>query len=137
MSLQSAGAAVYAYSWQALLEQTFKSKVPRSLWVPEAVLEDNSRQMNAILVMLKDPHHALWDDSTTLDKNETRDDVLAIALQKAVRAGTKVQGLDLSKWRWGRMHTMEFQNLTFGKSGIPVIERIFNRGPSSLPEASY
>lgn len=61
---QSAGAAVYAYFWQALLEQTFKSKVPLSLWVPEAVLEDNSRQMNAISVMLKNPHHPLWDSAS-------------------------------------------------------------------------
>ncbi len=129
MSPQSAGAAVYAYFWQSLVEETFKNKVPQSLWIPEAFLEDNSRQMNAISVMLKDPHHPLWDNPTTLDVQESRDDILGIALQKAVRMGTKAQGPDLKKWKWGKAHTAEFENLTFGKSGIPVIERIFNRGP--------
>jgi len=41
MSPQSAGAAVYAYFWQALLEQTFKSKVP--LW-DSASLESSGPQ---------------------------------------------------------------------------------------------
>ncbi|HUI73216.1 MAG TPA: penicillin acylase family protein, partial [Spirochaetia bacterium] len=84
MAPQSAGAAVYAYFWQSLLEVVFQRKFPRSLWDPETALEDNSRQMNAISVMVKDPHHPLWDDPTTLDVRESRDDILVLALQKAV-----------------------------------------------------
>ena len=30
---------------------------------------------------------------------------------------------------WGALHTLLVQNLSFGKSGIPLIEKIFNRGP--------
>ena len=129
MDTQSAGAAVYAYFWQSLLEKTFKDNIPQSLWVPEAVLEDNSRQLNAISVMLKDPNHPLWDQRATPDVRETRDDILVLALAKAVRMGTKAQGRDMEKWRWGKEHTAEFRNQTFGSSGIPLIERIFNRGP--------
>ena len=133
MDSESAGAAVYSYFWQALLEQAFKNKFPRSLWVPEAILEDNSRQMNAISVMLKDPHHPLWDDPTTLDVRESRDDILKLALEKAVKTGIKAQGPDLKKWRWGKVHTAEFRNMTFGESGIRIVERIFNRGPFAVP----
>jgi penicillin amidase len=129
MDRGSAGAAVYAYFWQSLLEQAFKDKVSRSMWAPESVLDDNSRQMNAISVMLKDPRDPLWDNPTTLDVRETRDDVLALALQKAVKTGTKAQGPDLRKWRWGKAHTAVFRNQTFGESGISFLERIFNRGP--------
>jgi penicillin G amidase len=129
MDRGSAGAAVYAYFWQSLLEQAFKDKVSRSMWAPESVLDDNSRQMNAISVMLKDPRDPMWDNPTTLDKRETRDDILALALQKAVKTGIKAQGPDLRKWRWGKAHTAVFRNQTFGESGISFLERIFNRGP--------
>jgi len=133
METESAGAAVYSYFWQSLLEQTFKNKFPRSLWVPGAVLEDNSRQMNAISVMLKDPHNPLWDDPTTLEVRESRDDVLKLSLEKGVKEGIKAQGPNLKTWRWGRVHTARFRNMTFGESGIQLIERIFNRGPFAVP----
>jgi penicillin G amidase len=129
MDPQSPGAALYAYFWQSLLEEVFKTRFPTSLWNPEAALDDNSRQMNIISVMLKDSRHPLWDDPTTLDVRESRDDVLALALEKAVKRGTRAQGPDMRKWRWGKAHTAVFRNLTFGMSGIPIIERIFNRGP--------
>ncbi|HUI72116.1 MAG TPA: penicillin acylase family protein, partial [Spirochaetia bacterium] len=133
MGAGSAGAAVYGYFWQSLLENAFRNKFPGSLWTPEGLLDDNSRQMNAISVMLKDPHHPLWDDPTTPGTRESRDDILTLSLEKAVRMGTKAQGPDLAKWRWGRAHIATFRNLTFGESGIPIIERIFNRGPFPVP----
>lgn len=63
---------------------------------------------------------------------ETRDDILAISLDKAVKVGTKAQGKDLGKWRWAREHTAVFRNQSLGKSGIALIERIFNRGPVAV-----
>ena len=129
MDEHSAGAAVYAFFWQALLERVFKEEFARSLWDPETALDDNSRQVNAISAMLKDPHHPMWGDPTAPDTRRSREDVLSLALEKGVARGTKAQGPDIRKWRWGKMHTAVFSNLTFGKSGIPLIERIFNRGP--------
>jgi penicillin amidase len=129
MDPKSAGAAVYAYFWQSLLELSFENKFPRTLWVPEALLEDNSRQINAIAVMLKDPHHPLWEDPRARDVHRSRDDVLKLALQKAVKVGMRAQGRDLKKWSWGKAHTAEFRNMTFGESGISFIQKIFNRGP--------
>ena len=133
MQPESNGAAIYAYFWQSLIEEVFKDKLPGSLWNPETGLESNSRLMNTIFLMLKDPAHPLWDRASTLDVKETRDDILVRAFAKAVTRGTKAQGNDLRKWRWGKAHTAVFRNLTLGKSGIGLIERIFNRGP--LPVA--
>ena len=129
----SAGAAVYACFWQSLMEQTFKDKVPSDLWSPVAALEDNSRLLNTIAVILKDPSSPLWDDPSTPDVRETRDDILKLAVEKAVHRGTKALGPDMRKWRWGRLHTAVFRNQIFGKSGIALIERIFNRGPYAVP----
>ncbi len=129
MQPESTGAAVYAYFWQSLIEEIFKDKLPGGLWNPDTALESNSRLMNTVFLMLKNPTHPLWDRTTTLDVKETRDDILVRAFESAVKRGSKAQGNDTRKWRWGRAHTAVFRNLTFGKSGIRLIERIFNRGP--------
>ncbi len=38
-------------------------------------------------------------------------------------------GNDPSKWTWGALHTSTFENGTLGKSGVFLIEDLFNRGP--------
>jgi penicillin amidase len=133
MGTESAGAALYGRFWQALVEETFKDQVPRSLWNPEAFFESNSRLLDAMFRLMKEPRHPFWDNVWTPDVRETRDDVLASALQKAVAKGTKSQGRRLEAWRWGRDHTAVFRNQSLGKSGIGPIERIFNRGPFPVP----
>jgi penicillin amidase len=129
MDRNSAGAALYAYFWQSLLEQAFKNRLPRSLWNPDTGLESPSRLMNTAYELMKSPQSPFWDNPTTLDVHETRDDVLKTAFHKGLSKGIKAQGKELRKWRWGTQHTAVFRNQTFGKSGIRLIERIFNRGP--------
>lgn len=129
MDTRSAGAAVYGYFWQALVEEVFKDKVPESQWTADAALDDNTRFQNDLLRLMQDPENLFWDNPTTLDVRESRDDVLAAALEKGARAGIKALGSDMRAWRWGAIHGATFRNQTFGRSGISLIERIFNRGP--------
>jgi penicillin G amidase len=129
MDRESSGAAVYAYFWQALVEEVFKDKLPDSLWNGDAVLDTNSRLMNTVAQLLKAPAHPMWDKPTTMDKAENRDDILVLAMQKAVKRGMKNLGPDIGKWRWGKVHTAVFRNQSLGRSGISLVERIFNRGP--------
>ncbi|HET6449995.1 MAG TPA: penicillin acylase family protein [Spirochaetia bacterium] len=129
MNADSAGAAVYGFFWQALMENVVKENIPQKLWSVDTVLDDNSRLMNAVAEALPDPVAPFWDDPLTPDVKETRDAVLAAALQKGMQAGIRALGRDPTLWRWGKVHTATFRNQTFGKSGIRLIERIFNRGP--------
>lgn len=129
MDAQSAGAAVYAYFWQALMEDLIRDKVPETAWSVNTALDTNSRLMNTVAELLPDPVAPFWDDPLTPDVKETRDEVLAAAMQKGLWEGTKTLGKDLATWRWGIVHGAIFRNQTFGKSGIGMIERIFNRGP--------
>jgi penicillin amidase len=50
-------------------------------------------------------------------------------MEKGMAQGIKRLGKDMSRWKWGAVHTALFRNQSFGKSGIGLIERIFNRGP--------
>jgi penicillin amidase len=133
MSTDSPAAALYSHFWIALVDGIFKDQLPRAQWTPGALLENNSRQLNTVYLLLSKPNDAFWDDAMTLDVRETRDDILAAALEKAVEGGVKAQGKDMTKWRWGREHTATFRNQTLGKSGIGLVERIFNRGPFPVP----
>jgi penicillin amidase len=70
-----------------------------------------------------------WDDVRTPELKETRDRILARAFREGYRALVERQGADPRGWAWGKAHTVEFRSLTLGRSGIRLIERIFNRGP--------
>src|SRR4029079_15670012 len=87
------------------------------------------RWFTVIRDLWDDPTDAWWDDVTTKDKVETRDDAVARALDEATTELGGLQGSDPSGWRWGALHTLAVENQTLGQSGIGPIERLFNRGP--------
>jgi penicillin amidase len=82
-----------------------------------------------VYFLLQEPDNVWWDDITTLDHVEGRDDILKKAFEEAYVEGVESLGDDLNEWRWGDLHTITFRNATLGQSGIGVIEDIFNRGP--------
>jgi len=76
-----------------------------------------------------DASSAWWDDKTTTNKVETRDDIMKKSLTDGVADVEKLFGKDPSKWNWGEMHAATFRNGTLGESGVGWIEGLFNRGP--------
>ncbi|MCS6997680.1 MAG: penicillin acylase family protein, partial [Casimicrobiaceae bacterium] len=59
--------------------------------------------------------------------------IIARALDRAVRFLEARLGRDHTRWRWGDLHAVTFANQTLGRSGTPLIEGIFNRGPFPAP----
>jgi penicillin amidase len=131
MDMDSAGAALYAYFWVALVEEIFGDQIPERLWSRDSALAGGSRLLSCVNNLLGEPDNRWWDDVTTLDKTETRDDILTRSFVGAFENGTEEFGPQLHEWRWGDIHTATFQNQTLGKSGIGLVEKIFNRGPVS------
>ena len=81
--------------------------------------------------VIGNPDSHWWDDVNTR-KRETREEILARALDKAYDDLVQRLGDDPAKWRWGDLHQATFRNETLGKSGIAAIEAIFNRGPAEV-----
>src|SRR5262249_36931642 len=79
-------------------------------------------------ILLKNPDDFWWDNKKT-STVEHRDDILLESFREAVQELEKQQGKDPHSWKWGALHTVTFENQTFGKSGIRLIEKLFNRGP--------
>ncbi len=88
----------------------------------------NSATKRRIEILIDDPDSHWWDNVNT-GQVETRNDILARALNAAYDDLVARVGKNPDKWRWGALHTTTFTNQTLGKSGVGVIEAIFNRGP--------
>lgn len=102
-------------------------------FLPSATLADEvadklTRDPVFFRELVKNPSAHWWNNVYT-PAVETRNDVFVQALNQAYDLMVTRQGSDLSKWRWGALHTATFENQTLGKSGIGMIERLFNRGP--------
>ena len=123
MTVDSAEAALLAATWRNLLQDTFRDELPE-----EYAIDGHDRWFEIMRTLLQQPDN-LWWDNTKTSAVETRDDALQQALAKATAELTERFGGGSATWRWGAMHTLTVENQTFGKSGIPPVEALFNRGP--------
>jgi penicillin G amidase len=123
MRIDSQPAAIYMSFFNRLLSDTFDDKVPQNYW-----LTGDDRSWVILRNLLAKPDSAWWDNSKT-SAVEKRDDILRQAFTESYADLEKRLGTDSSKWTWGQLHTATFSNLTLGKSGIAVIDNLFNRGP--------
>jgi len=123
-SADSAPAAIYEVFWKNLLAETFNDNIPERYWP-----NGGDTWFEVTRNIVNDPNNFWWDDKATTDKIETRDEIFSHSFEKAIAQLEKELGKDQSKWRWGDLHNATFENGTLGKSGIGLIEDLFNRGP--------
>lgn len=124
MTANSAAAALYAAFWKNLVLLTFGDDLP----------EDNppnggDRYFEVMRHLIQQPDSAWWDDQTTSDQKENRNQIFQRAFAEAVAELQKTLSKDPQQWRWGDLHTATFRHATFGQSGITPLEALFNRGP--------
>lgn len=122
----SSSAMLFEAFWWNLLLDTFGDDLPES-YQPEG----GSRWYVVMRNLVNQPDSLWWDDKSTADKVETRDDIFAKAFGEAVNCEACVEkfGADISQWKWGELHSATFRNQTLGNAGISLIEDLFNRGP--------
>ena len=85
--------------------------------------------MTMFYQILREPRNRWWDDVTTPELIETRDEILTSAFERAYELCVEDLGGKPEEWKWGDVHLAAFRNETLGESGIGPIEAIFNRGP--------
>ena len=83
-------------------------------------------------ILVQQPENPWWDDITTGEVIETRDDILIRSFQEAYASTVDELGEDRSSWRWGDIHTATFISSPLGLSGIGLIENLVNRGPVAV-----
>jgi len=128
--LDSRGCSAYEVTEWRLLRALFDPWL--GTLAPMYVGSDPSRL--AVRAAVADAESPFWDDPNTPDA-ETRSGRLAAALDDA---GAELRGAvgDPSRWAWARVHTTTFREQTLGKSGIALLEGMFNAGPYGIPGTS-
>ncbi|QZY29584.1 penicillin acylase family protein [Nocardioides coralli] len=119
----SAAAAYYNVVWRNLLELTFHDDLPEEAWP-----DGGDTWMAAVDGLLRDPDASWWDDRTTEDDVELRDDILRQAMIDARDELTRIEARNPERWDWGHLHQLDLEHATLGTSGIGVVEWLFNRG---------
>ncbi|MBM4422393.1 MAG: penicillin acylase family protein [Chloroflexi bacterium] len=124
--MDSGPAALYNLFWARLVSNTFYDELKdrQDLWPgPGDVTQV------AVHSLLQQPDNHWWDNAATANIVEKRDDILTQSFAEAYAEAESRMGADTAQWAWGKLHTATFRNQTFGKSGIALVEAIFNRGP--------
>ncbi len=123
----SAAAAYYNVVWSNLLELTFGDELPEDLGP-----DGGNRWMAVVQRLLREPADPWWDDVSTEDSIERRDDIIRGALLAARDELTRRIGPVAEEWSWGALHALELRSATLGESGVAPLEWLVNRGPWEL-----
>ena len=124
LNMDSAPPALFNSFYYHLLARSFRDDLPEAYWP-----SGGARWVLVIKNLLEQQDSFWWDDKTTTNTVETRDNIIRFAFMDAVSELEDRFGQDTSKWNWGDMHTLILTNTTLGKSGISPIDALFNRGP--------
>jgi penicillin amidase len=110
---------------RALWQRAFADEMGPALFQPfaEYGLTDRYAGVHAII---SDPQSRWWDDIGTIERRETRDDIVVLAAADALMTMRRRFG-DESEWRWGRLHAAHFRHPLSG--GGWLLAWLFDRGP--------
>ncbi len=128
---ESTGAAIFQVWYRFLVEHSFGDELGAEL------LEDyrNYTWIHAPLMegLAKRPDDPWFDDVTTADTVETLAPIARRSYATAVAWLAERFGDDPAGWTWGRLHPAIFSHRPFGRSGIGILERLFNGPPLAAP----
>ncbi|MFE1228932.1 penicillin acylase family protein [Streptomyces sp. NPDC059442] len=96
--------------------------------------DGGDRWYEVVRPLLKQENSAWWktEANRTDQATETRDQLLARAMEDARWELTAELGKDVSTWSWGRLHQLTLTNQTLGTAGPGFVQSLLNRGPWNL-----
>jgi penicillin G amidase len=124
----SPAAAYFNAVWRNLLRVTFEDQLP-----PQVRISGGERWWTVVERLLEDPDSPWWDDVTTDDVRETRDDMLLRAMRDGRDELTRLRSRSVDRWTWGHQHVLRLENPTLGQSDNRLVQRLLNRGEWEVP----
>jgi penicillin amidase len=113
----------HLFSLVEVCQVVFHDELPEAYWP-----EGHDRWMVVMGQLLQQPENPWWDEQST-EAVEQRDDILRQSFEEAIATLSDRFGPHPRRWRWGDLHQVPFVHQSLGKSGIPPLEAVFNRGP--------
>ena len=129
IAASSIGCAAFHFTLYELTDAAFADEL-----APTDVSTRSAEAVRSIVVLLNDPGRlqggdVYWDDVTTVDATETRDEVILAALENAATVISAALGADPDDWRWGRAHTLTLSAPAFSLLSLTA----YNEGPYAAP----
>ncbi len=129
VDLNSTAATIFNYFYLTLLKNTLRDEVGAELWenglsqeyiyyVPDLLLTRIRHQEN----------HAFFDDQTTKNKKESRDDIIRKSMNETITYLTDTLGKDMDKWKWEEVHRMSFNHPLGSKLSFLNLDSISTNG---------
>ncbi|MDQ7030565.1 MAG: penicillin acylase family protein [Ardenticatenia bacterium] len=138
LEADSVGAGIFEVTYWFLIQEIVGDELGEEL-TPE-YLSRFSQHAMFVDRLIGEPDSPWWDDTTTPER-ETRDEIVARALEKAVEWWGRSYGDLVDKdWTWGKVHTTTFRHPVL--SSISPLDRLFNieagptDGDSQTPQAN-
>ncbi len=88
---------------------------------------------NSYQLFIQNDSSPWWDDVRTLNKKETRVDIVLLAAQHTLDLLHATSGKKPEDWTWGKIHTLT-HNHPLGV--VKPLDRLFNVGPLAVPGGS-
>jgi penicillin G amidase len=117
--------ALYEAFEEALWRRTFADDIPGALYDRFYRYAANER-FAGLHAIIGDPNSPWFDDRSTPDVRETRDDIARLAAKDA-RASMSAKFGAETNWQWDRIHAVKFSHPLAG--GGRVLDWFFSRGP--------
>ena len=116
---------VYEAFEEALWRRTFADDMPAPLYDRFYRYAGNER-FAGLHAVISDPRSTWFDDRSTPNVTETRNDILRQAADEAV-AGLRARFGEAARWRWDEAHAVTFSHPLSG--GGRILDWFFSRGP--------
>ncbi|MFH5824744.1 penicillin acylase family protein [Georgenia sp. AZ-5] len=127
-SVDSPGAAYFNAVWSTLLQLTFADDLPAS-----QAPDGGSRWLRVVQTLMEDPQNPWWDDRTTVDVVEGRDEMLRQALVAARHQLTNSISRDPADWEWGQVHQLRLRHVLGDEMAPALVRRLVNPAPIAVP----
>ena len=123
----SVAATIYHEFFLKLAKNTFQKEMGREL--TKAYLDDYYLWLERFVEILQD-ENSYWFDTMRTEEIETRSDIVARSFEEAITSLERKLGADMSEWKWGRVHMLEFSHPI---AHDPITKKLFNLGPYPFP----
>jgi penicillin amidase len=116
--------SIFQMFFVRLLENTYRDEMGDALYHDWVILVNIP--IRVTMRLLREGTSLWFDDRTTSDRTETRDDIVRKSLREAGKELERRRGPDRKQWQWGELHTVTLGH-PFGLQ--KPLDRIFNLGP--------
>lgn len=138
-SISETAASIMDVFLLKLSENTFRDEMPDAVY--RNFIRFPSMPARTIRRFLHEGS-SFFDDVTTTDRVETRDEIILQSMEDAVNYLTGKYGEEPFEWRWEQLHTLTLRPPLFGRAaeeeGAPnalklVVNNLMSKGPHAVP----